>query len=79
MPDLVKILSDNKGEVRDEYLLFWHLVDPCNPLGNATLCEGEFFVYGESGCEYDIKSTNKGGITCPMCLKYLKIYRAIKL
>lgn len=77
MNNLVKILSSDDGEPRDKNLQFWHLV--VNESGSQTLCEGEFFGYGESGCEFEVKSTKKGGITCPKCLAHIKAMKAVKL
>ena len=74
---LVKILKDNNGEVRDKDQQFWHLV--VNYTGSQTFCEGEFFGYGESGCEFEEKSVKRGGITCPKCLKKIKEIKKVKL
>lgn len=74
---LVKILSDDSGEPREKYQQYWHYVT--NKTGNQTLCEGEFFGFGESGCEYEVKQVKRGGITCPKCLAEIKDIKAIKL
>jgi len=76
MNSLVKILSDDNGEPRDLDKQFWHLVDPCNLGGSATLCEREYFGYGESRCEYE---ESKGSITCPNCIAMIKVYKKVKL
>lgn len=78
MNHLVKILSDDNGEARENHLQYWHYIDtvcgdPC------TLCESEFFGLGQSGCEYEVKQTKRGGITCPTCLRRINIIKAIKL
>jgi hypothetical protein len=77
--ELVKILSDDKNEPRELYLQVWHLVDIANSSGACTLCEGEYFGVGESGCEFEVKSVKRGGITCKKCLDILKAYKKIKL
>ena len=74
---LVKILSSDDGEPRDKHLQYWHWI--LTDTGNHTLCEGEFFGYGESACEYEIKTVKRGGITCPKCLEIIKEIKAIKL
>lgn len=51
---LVKILSDDSGEPR--FKKKWCLIQ--NITGEATLCEGEFFGSGESGCTYKKKQLN---------------------
>lgn len=79
MNRLVKILTDDSGIERRVELQYWHLVDPTNAIGDATLCEGEFFGVGESGCDYQTKQVQRGGITCPECLSKIKTIKAVKL
>jgi len=74
---LVKILSDDSGEPREKDFQFWHYV--VDKGGTQTLCEGEFFGKGESGCEFETKTIYRGGITCPNCLQQIKEIKAIKL
>lgn len=74
MNKLVKIISDDDGEKKDNPK--WCLVDPCNEQGNAALCTQEFFGDGESTCVYETKD---GKITCPDCILILNIYKKIKL
>ncbi|CAM1341778.1 hypothetical protein [Tenacibaculum aestuarii] len=75
---LVKILCDDNGEPRDKYLQHWHYVKTtCGD--SATLCDGEYFGFGASGCEYETKSVKKGGITCPKCLDFIREIKSIKL
>lgn len=74
--DIVKILTADDGEKRDGQV--WCLVqirtgDPC------TLCTGEFFGLGQSGCKFKAKTVDKGGITCPDCLSIIKELKALKL
>lgn len=77
MNHLVKILRSDDGEPREEDQQVWHYV--VNKQGTQTLCEGEFFGYGESGCEYEVKTLKRGGITCPKCLEFIKEMKDIKL
>jgi len=74
---VVKILSDDCGEKREKEFQFWHYV--ANKGGSQTLCQGEFFGVGESGCEFKTKFVERGGITCPECLKEIKEIKSIKL
>ena len=75
---LVRIIHDDDGNLKPDHQ-DWHLVDPGNPQGNATLCTSEFFGSGESACTFKIKQAKRGGITCRVCLQKLKIYKAVKL
>lgn len=77
MNHLVKLITDDDGiETNDTS---WHLVDPSNLTGPATLCTGESFGEGEAACEYEEKTAARGGITCPKCLARLKTLRAVSL
>jgi hypothetical protein len=77
MNTLVKIITTDDGnETNDNN---WHLVDPGNPLGEATLCGEEFFGGGESACEFELKESKRGGVTCPKCLTRLRIYKSVCL
>lgn len=73
---VVKILTSDQGEKYDKPK--WHLVTEIAG-GNATLCGGEYFGSGESGCDYKVKRVDKGGITCEDCLKEIRIIKALKL
>jgi hypothetical protein len=77
MNHLVKILSDDAGEERDKELQYWHLA--IHNTGSQTLCEGEFFGYGESGCIYRERTVERGGITCPKCIQFIDEIKAVKL
>jgi len=79
MNSLVKLLTDDDGDPVDKEDQRWHLVDPCNRGGRATLCTGEFFGLGESQCEYEEKTAERGGITCQHCVQKLKAYKAVRL
>lgn len=78
MNGLVKILTSDSGEPREKANQVWHYVDVACA-GNQTLCEGEYFGLGESGCKYKTKTVEKGGITCKECINKIKDYKAIKL
>jgi hypothetical protein len=78
MNQLVRFLTDEDGFPEDRPEL-WHLVDPCNYQGHASLCHGQYFGYGESGIEFRTKVVVKGGITCPKCLAMVKGYKAVRL
>jgi len=78
MNDLVKILSSDDGYKIELKNQVWHyVVTSCG--GSATLCEGEYFGMGESGCEYEGKRVKRGGITCPKCISIIKDFKAIKI
>ena len=73
---IVKILSGDDFEERENPV--WCLVDEkCGD--SATFCSGEYFGYGASSCKYKVKTVEKGGITCPDCLKRIKIIKDIDL
>lgn len=78
MNELVRILTNDDGDTPDNNHN-WHLVDPCNWQGKATLCTAEFFGSGESACIYETKEVIRGGVTCPNCMKMIKNYKKIKL
>jgi len=78
MNHLVKILSSDSGDPRPKSEQFWHYVHfPCGD--PATLCQSEYYGPGQSGCDYEEKHTERGGITCPSCLGIIKEIKAIKL
>lgn len=77
MNRLVKIIRDDDGDLTGDNS--WHLVDPGNEQGQATLCTCEFFGAGESSVEFETKDAARGGITCPRCLDKLRTYKAVKL
>jgi len=77
MNELVKIIRDDDGELSNDNS--WHLVDPSNDMGPAALCTQEFFGLGESIVEFERKSSNKGGITCPECLRKIRLLKDVKL
>lgn len=78
MNELVRIIKDDDGGLKDDPNV-WHLVDPSNNQGPAALCTQEFFGLGESGCEFETKQTKRGGITCPECLRKIKILKSVPL
>lgn len=73
---IVKILTGDDFEEREKPV--WCLVtEICGD--NATFCSGEYFGYGASSCKYEIKTVEKGGITCPDCLRRIKTIKEINL
>lgn len=60
---LVRIIVDDDGETRHDSGL-WHLVEPGDLQEDAVLCTGEAFGTGESSCEYETKTMDRGGTTC---------------
>jgi len=78
MPNvLVKIIRDDDGFLIDNPV--WHLVDPANLLGKATLCTGEFFGSGESAVEFETKTVSRGGVECESCRQKILTYKLVKL
>jgi hypothetical protein len=73
---LVKTFNSDDGEMNENPQWHWF-----QEFGDArrTLCSGEAFGPGESHVEYELKTLQKGGITCTQCLKIIKIIKAIKL
>ena len=78
MNQLVQIHINDDGD-ETNYPHRWHLVDPCNRQGRASLCTSEFFGIGESACEFTEKESLRGGIDCPDCLKIIRAYKKVKL
>ena len=76
MNKLVKIYKDDDGEIIENPV--WHLVDPTILQAETTLCTGECFGEGESSVVFETKTVTRGGITCPDCLRKLKVYKAIR-
>ena len=73
---VVKLLVGDDYEPKEKPK--WCLViDSCGD--KATLCTREYFGYGASRCEYEIKEVEKGGVTCPDCLKIIKSMKSIDL
>lgn len=73
---LVKILTSNDGEIRDNPK--WHLsTDMCGD--KCTLCESEYYGFGASGCKFETKQVEKGGITCDKCIDIIKNIKQVKL
>lgn len=77
MPDLIKRISDDDGEVCNDPL--WHIMDE-NPSADTDriLCTGEA-LDANSELSIEIKTTVRGGITCNICLRAVRAYKAIKL
>jgi len=78
MNNLVKILSSDDGEIRDKENQVWCLVETvCGD--SATFCQGEYFGFGASGCEFEVKTVERGGITCPRCIERIKTIKSVRL
>lgn len=78
MNTLVRIITNDDGEPTGNPF-DWHLTDPCNRQGAATLCTGEFYGIGESACTYEVKEVLRGGITCKLCNEFIRTYKSVKL
>lgn len=75
MNRLAKITTPDRFTDDDIVDGYWHLLglhygDP------QVFCNG---VYLADGMGYEEKSTERGGITCPDCLRLIKAYKEIKL
>ncbi|MGL4349481.1 MAG: hypothetical protein ACRCT2_02680 [Plesiomonas shigelloides] len=73
---VVKITQSEFGESPNADC--WHLVSPITS-EPATLCGGEYFGVGLSDAEYKEKTVERGGVTCPECLRIIKFMKAVKL
>lgn len=70
---IVKITVNDDGEkVRNPK---WHYAFNTGS-GDQALCTGEYYGFGESGCEYKL---SRGKITCPDCVAIIKEIKKIKL
>lgn len=73
--NLVKFITNDDGDAVDDS---WHLVSeacasPCK------LCTSEVYGYGEGKATFELKTVERGGITCEDCLTDIKILKAVKL
>lgn len=73
---LVKFFSDDDG--RDSDSSIWHLVTSVSG-GACALCTLEFFGEGESSVVYETKRRERGGISCPECMKQIRTIKSVKL
>ena len=73
---LVRIIRDDDGDLT--FNNSWHFVDPHHG-GLKAYCTGEFFGFAESSAEYETKTVNRGGITCPSCQQLLRYFKAVRL
>lgn len=78
MNNAVRLMTQDEGSPHENPDI-WHLVDPANDRGPATLCTAEFFGPGESGCRYEVQLAKPGVVGCPDCIRKIKIYKAVKL
>ena len=73
---IVKILSGDDYVTRENPV--WCLVQSsCGD--SATFCDTEYFGFGASSCEYEVKIVESGGITCEKCLEKINAIKEIKL
>ena len=73
---IVKILSGDDYEVRENAV--WCLSEEsCGD--SSTFCDNEYFGYGASSAEYEVKIVEKGGITCEKCLRKIKRIKELKI
>jgi len=73
---IVKILSGDDLEERENPVSCL-VIERCGD--KSTFCHGEYFGYGASACKFEFKTVEKGGITCPDCLKRIKAIKDIDL
>jgi hypothetical protein len=76
MARVVKILTHDDG-TKNENKRWCLTVHEAGT--DRTLCEGEAFGIGDSGCEYIEKVAVSGSITCEDCRKKIKWFKSIKL
>lgn len=74
----VNLLTHDDGEAHPDAGL-WHIIDPTNKQGAATLCSGEFFGYGESGCKYELRVLTPGTVTCQRCIDDIQTLKKLKI
>lgn len=75
MNHLVKILTDEYGEKEDSPKWCLSVFNT----GNMAFCSGQFYGFGESKVEYEIKQVKRGGITCERCISKIKDIKSVKL
>lgn len=74
---LVKFIQDEgmDEDYKDEY---WHLsTTACGD--PQKFCTNEVYGEGQGNAKGTVKIRQKGGITCPECLKQIKQIKSIKL
>ena len=75
MHNLVKFITDEDGEPMPP---LWHY--PVVSGGsNVGLCNGQVFGEGEGNAKFEVKTVQRGGITCPDCLYMIKAFKKVKL
>lgn len=76
MNHLAKQTINNDSDEIPKNEQVWHLIRPEDMAGDpAILCTGEFIDDGE--CQ--LKTTKRGGITCPKCLQIIRSFKAVRL
>ena len=76
MPNhLIKLIIDQDGEERDPV---WHL---SGGIHGEILCTGEYVSTEESDGDpvYEIKTVQRGGITCQNCMNAIMEMKNVKL
>lgn len=73
---LAKIIFNDYGEPEEKPK--WHLVQTTGD-SPRIVCTGEVFGFGEGTAVAKEKTSEKGGITCPDCIKIIKWFKEIKL
>jgi hypothetical protein len=71
---VVKIKSDDSGD-KIKYGKWCLSVFRLG--GQQALCNRQFYGVGE--IEYEVKSVERGGVTCPYCLSQIREIKAINL
>lgn len=67
---LVKIISDDDGTIIDNPK--WCFAVPANfSDGERALCSGQVFGEGEGAAVF--KRKDKGKVTCPNCIRWIKM------
>lgn len=73
--NLVKFNTDEDGEKMES---LWHYPIALDG-SNRAICNGLVFGQGEGSSTYEIKTVQRGGITCPQCLAIIQAFKKVKL
>ena len=88
--NLVMLVINEDGDELPDHERAWHIVNPLSNGGLQIFCTGEFFnikvddwnedsIGGEGNAWAISKTTQRGGITCPLCLRAIKEIKSVKL
>lgn len=78
MNTLARLYRNEDGDdVRHEEQKWCLVVDSGG--SDTTFCTGEVFAFGEGGAAAKVKTVERGGVTCPLCLEKIKTIKAVKL